>query len=242
MKKYIYTLVFGSILMACTKSNDKGIVISVLEDTTETDFIARPHPDAIMPIFGFDNGLWHSVRFRYGSITSFSHNGRQEHFLDGATALLGNEIERKKEVSLFKQSVRATLEGPKDYSKGRFSSIWKPLVEELEALQKEREVPSVLYVFSDLRENNREWFSLYRYEDMMRLENEPEGVKKLFLEHAMAIERYDPNIRVVVVYSPSTLEEDASFSLLSQLYTSIFKELGIPISFVANLDATGHGQ
>ncbi len=235
MRRYIYTMVLGLILSACTNLEQTGIKISVLEDVTEVDFIARPQPNAVVSAFGFENDLWQSAKFRYGSITSLIHNKHDACFITGENSLMGNEVERKGLVVHFKKDVRRILEQPKDFSKGQYSSIWERIVRELEVLQKNMQNQSILYVFSDLQENNATWFSVHHYEDLKVLKTTPDKVKDQFLKHATSIIRYNPNIKVVVVYQPKDMKQDASFSMLSALYTSVFDELGVAISFTAQL-------
>ncbi len=235
MKKYLYILVFGLMLSACTNSSDTGITISVLEDVTEDDFIARPQPNAVVSSFNFDSNLWQSAEFRYGSITSLIHNKHDACSITGENSLMGNEIERKGLVVDFKKDVRRILEQPKDFSKGQYSSIWEPIVRELEVLQKNMQNHSTLYVFSDLQENNATWFSVHRYKDLKVIKTTPNKVKDQFLKHATSIVCDNPNIKVIVVYQPKDMKQDASFSMLTALYTSVFDELGIDISFTAQL-------
>jgi hypothetical protein len=219
---------------ACTNSENNGRIISVLQDTTEPDFIAKPESNTMVSVFGLEQDLWQSIAFRYGTITSLMHNKREACVILSENALFGNEIQRKNDVANFTQKARHILETPKDFSKGQYSSIWKPLIEELNVLQKTQST-STLYLFSDLQENNATWFSVHRYEDLKLLKNNPDKVKELFLKQATQVHRNNPNIKVVVVFQPEDLKQDASFSLLSILYRDVFKELGISISFTSQI-------
>lgn len=236
MRSWIYILVIGLTMSACTKSEQVGTQISILEDRTEEDFIAKPNPIQIKQKFGLDEDSWKSAIFRHGHISSLVHNERAEIKLIGGTALLGNQLERDAEVEAFYKRTDSILNNRIDVGDYPYSSIWKPIVEELVYLQKDTINSTELYVYSDLQENNSEWFSVHRYKDMLQLERQPERVKELFLKHASRLKRTDSTIKVIVVYQPRTIKEDKAFALMKALYTSIFKELNLPIEFVSNLN------
>ncbi|MDC9723427.1 MAG: hypothetical protein PSN34_11755 [Urechidicola sp.] len=221
-------------LSACTNSENKGLIISVLEDITETHLVAQPDAETITALYNFDTNLWQSATFRYGRINSLMHNSREVVTLKGQQVLLGNELERRQLVAGFNMDVSALLNKPKDSTTYQHSSIWLPLAEELKTLQKEDNSQITLYVFSDLRENTS-WFSTYRTSDMKLLNNKSETIIELFLAKAKGLTSSE-NIKVVVVYQPQTITEDEMFQELRMLYTQLFLKLGIDITFIANLN------
>ncbi|WP_299884263.1 hypothetical protein [uncultured Lacinutrix sp.] len=236
MRSWIYILVIGLTMSACTNSEQTGITISVLEDVTETDFVAKPDIEAIQSRFNLEANSWQSATFRYGAISSLVHNKRSEFSLGGGTALMGNQLERDAEIKQFYTKMDATLSQPKDSTVHQYSSIWKPLVEELKHLQKDTISQTTLCVYSDLQENNGDWFSVHRYKDLMLLEKSSEKVKALFLQQASGVIKGSSNIKVVVVYQPRTIKQDKAFAMMRKLYTAVFGELGIPVAFISNLD------
>lgn len=235
MKTYIYTLVLWLMLSACT-TDKKQTIISVLEDVTEADFLVTPEPNTILSQFKLDRDLWQGVQFRYGSISSLVHNERIAYELPSKTALLSNEIQRKTVVKQFKANVNEALKRDSYIAEHRYSAIWTPLVTEIKSLQAIPNSDATLYLFSDLQENNPDWFSLLKYEDAIQLERNMESVVKLFVSRADGIRKGNKNIKVVVVYQPNNIKEDAAFSKMKQLYSAIFKALGISIEFIANLN------
>ena len=236
MRKYIYILVIGLTMSACTNSEQTGITISVLEDVTESDFIARPDTQAIRLLLDLEKNPWQATTFRYGAISSLVHNKRSSVTLGGGTALMGNQLERDDEIGQFFTKMGAILSQPKDSTVHQYSSIWKPIVQELKVLQKDSFNQITLSVYSDLQENNGDWFSVHRYKDLMLLEKSPEKVKALFLQEASGVIKGNSNIKVVVVYQPRTIQQDKAFTMMRKLYTAVFEELGIPIQFISNLD------
>lgn len=236
MKRNIQFLVLWLILSACTSTEKESITISVLEDVTENDFIAKPGANAIVDQYGLENDLWQSVKFRYGRISNLIHNQRVEYVLGGETALLGNEITRRTDIKKFKADIKQSLELSRDSIGYPYSSIWEPLTAELKALQQFPNSQTTLYLYSDLQENNSDWFSVHRDNDLILLERTPKKARTLFLGKAEGIQKGKGNISVVVVYQPRTMKEDGDFSRMSELYRSIFRELDIPIAFTAQLN------
>lgn len=236
MRRWAILLVIGLTVSACTNSEQTGVTISVLEDVTETDFVARPKVKSIISDFEFDTYPWRCTTFRYGTMNSLVHNRRLELSLDGGTALTGNQFERDAEIAEFEKGIDSVLSVPRDDKAYRYSSIWKPIVEELMVLQKDTLNQITLNVYSDLQENNEDWFSVHRYKDLRLLQSSPDKVKDLFLEQAKDIVKNPSNIRVVVVYEPQTMKEDKRFRQMRQVYSSVFEELGVPIEFTAHLN------
>ena len=233
MKKYIYIMVLGLMISACTHSEKKPTIISVLEDDTELDFIAKPTTESITSLYSFKTDLWQSATFRYGRINSLTHNQREETSIKAAQMLLGNELERQQLVADFKADIHVILNKPKDSTIYRQSSIWLPLIKELKYLQEYTNHSATLYLFSDLRENTN-WYSTYQASDLKKLQNNPKEVIELFLNKAKEVQA-SPNITVVVVFQPRTVEQDILFEQLQELYTKLFLQLGIQIEFITNL-------
>ena len=239
MVRIIYTLVLGILMVSCTNSSYERTVVSVLNDRTETDFALQPNADVIIPFFKLEGDMWQEGKFRYGNLTDLEHTSKYEVFLEGEVALFGNEFNRRSKVKQFTQEVTTILDQDTDSLGYDHSTIWEPIVKELHLLQQDTLEHTRLYIFSDLREN-ADWFSTYRYSDMQLLKKNPEEVQLLYLEKAQQIIP-SQHINVIVVYQPQTLEEDQFFKDMSSLYREIFHQLGISISFVANLKNTSYG-
>ena len=212
-------MVIGLMISACTDSENSNTVISVLEDTTESHFLAKPNAENIFTQFSFDTDLWHSATFRYGRITSLVNNSRDGVSVPQENALLGNELKRRREVADFNNDVKLLLNKPKDSSIYNHSSIWLPIAEELRFLQKEENTTTTLFVFSDLQENTK-WFSVFRVSDIKLLECNIKNLVELFMSKAHGIQPSEA-VTVVVVYQPRTIAEDELFQKLKQLYTKI---------------------
>ena len=216
----------------CTRSETS---VTVLEDVTEPDFKTHPHPDAVIDNYGFDENLFTSARFRYSSISSLNHNAEFEFYLEGESNLLSNELERREAIKDFETSVEKVLFSQNRNGYHKYSSIWKPIVREIEKLQA-YSGKRLLLVYSDLQENSK-WFSIHKRKDLHRLIKQRGEVKEQFLAEAQAIKPSDSLLKVIVVYQPKTMIDDERFTRLADLYRSIFTELDIPISFKTQINS-----
>jgi|GEM_PF-2251995 len=216
----------------CTRSETS---VTVIEDVTELDFLVHPHPDDVIDIYGFNENLFASARFRYSSISSLNHNAEFELYLEGKHNLLSNELERRDDIKDFENSIDKILFSQNGNGYHKYSSIWKPIVREIVKLQKYAGEKHLL-VYSDLQENSK-WFSIHKRDDLHRLLTQRETVKEQFLGEADDIKQSDSLLEVIVIYQPKTIKDDERFSLLVDLYRSVFKELDIPISFKTQINS-----
>lgn len=235
MKTFITLMVLGILMDSCTNSDNTIVTISVLEDVTETNFIASPSFELMESKLGLSDDIWAGARFRYGTISSLEHNKRYELLLKPEQSLTGNNLERRAKVTAFSQGVEYLLNHPKDSTIYQYSSIWEPLVEEIKMLQEDSLGASIVYLFSDLRQNTL-LFSTYSKSDMRLLKNEPQKIEKRFLEKAKTLSKKASTLKVIVVFEPQNRQEDMLFKQMKQLYKAVFKELQIPIEFTANLN------
>lgn len=228
-------LFYVMILLTVASCSDTttGSRIIVLDDITETDFAVKPTAEALIPKLGLQDDLWKPSEFRYSTISDVSVNRRFQQQLPAAHELLGNAIERQKNVSLYLQNIDSVLKQSNTVEAKQYSSIWKPLLNELKYFQQDTVTATTIFLYSDLRENSRLWSS-YRTADVMRLMNDFESVKTQFLSQAKAIKKSN-TIKVVVVYQPKTPLEDEHYGRMVRLYTALFEAMEIPIEFVANL-------
>ena len=143
-------------------------VFVVLEDVTETDFIAQPSPEAMLSKLGLDHGPWQAVAFRYSTISDVSINKHFDTAIPAGYALLGNALERNKAVAKFKHDIDSVLTRTPSNKAKTHSSIWLPLIRQIEDLQNDTESHTTIYLFSDLRENSQFWSS-YRTADVQTL-------------------------------------------------------------------------
>lgn len=226
--------VLGALMCACTTDAYTETTISILEDLTEDDFALTPSEDNVLPLLNLKENMWQGQRFRYGTLSDMEHTKRQEFILESEAELFGNSFKRKQKVQKYRKQITELLQESKDSTGYPYSAIWEPLVKEIQELQSKTNSISTLYLFSDLQENV-EWFSVHNSRDYQKLKNDAQSVVKLYAEKAVAIKNTS-HVSVVVAYRPTTRREDKTFKIMKELYTKVFHELGVPITFVANLN------
>jgi len=97
--KQVYILLIGFLVISCSNQIEKRTTISVLEDRTENDFIAKPNPSDLISTLDIDLDIWADYRFRYGQLTDMEHTRKYEISIDSKFSLFENEFKRKKEIT-----------------------------------------------------------------------------------------------------------------------------------------------
>lgn len=226
----LFLLAIG--IMSCEPQEASNINISVMEDITERDFKLSPSSESILPLYDFNNDMWKGAKFRYSVLSSINFNEQYNCSLPSETSLLGNEPQRKHLVKSFKNNVRFILDSSQHQNTESYSAIWEPIVKEMKSLQG-KEISYTLYIYSDLLENSS-WFSFYRKKDQRKLENRPKEIVELYLNKANGIKKHS-HLKVIVMYQPRSVKEDADYQIMVSLYQQVFDKLELPISFKTNL-------
>lgn len=231
MKK-VFILLTITMILACSDNEQVGTIISILEDKTD-NFEVSPKYEDIRATLNIEADIWQGITFRYGTLTGLSINSKKEFVLTQEHSLLGNELERKQLVQSFQKDVQKLLQEDNAKPVHEYSALFEPIVEELYRLQVRKQI-STLYVYTDLQENSR-WFSVYNAKDYELLHQKQKQVLKLFLKKSKNLQS-TTNIKVVVVFQPKNREEDFAYQTMQKVYKKVFEEIGISISFVANIN------
>lgn len=242
MKTITLSIITGLmfILSSCNdffSKNESGkdaLIVSVLEDVTEPDFIASPDPHVVISRFGLDDNKWKSAHFRYSTISQLDYNPREDIVLPSKNDLMENSLLRNKEVSNFKNQIIEVLSREQETSFPQTnSSIFVPILRELQALSNLEADRKELVVLSDLKENSTV-YSWYAQRDYQILETDLERVVEIFLQHV------PPNFAVngvslQIIYIPKDAKDNIEFLKLVEVYKEVFKRLDIPITISANM-------
>jgi hypothetical protein len=231
-------LVATELMLLCISScnlseTNNTHIYSVIEDITEHNFKTRPQAEDLLEYINIDEGLWGSTRLRYTTVSEIDYNQRKELILSPENKYTGNSYLRKKEVQSFKNEVAHILENSTDSIAQTQSSIFLPIIRELDQLSLMRGAKRELIVFSDLKENDL-WFSFYNPSDLKSLENDMEKIGMLFLSKIPKDVRIK-DVSLTIIYEPLDANDNQEFRLMVDLYKHIFKKLDVPISFSANL-------
>lgn len=217
-------IVLALLLCACSAPTTTNI--SIIEDRTDPHKVVLD--SAIYNLFDLDQPQ-NGVHLRYQELYDVDIHHVHEFHLDGEYELLSNANVRQKQIEAFKADVGSLLRS--DTSQFEHSSIWIPLMRELETLSKGEDEYDI-YVLSDMKEHS-DWMNLYQMEDVLR--SRPERVREQFRTRIPVFERTD-HLSLTIVYQAHDLSESASFRLLmDSLYLPLFNEAGIQTSIKGNL-------
>jgi len=237
--KSIYLLVVTGLMHICMSScssseTDDSLVISIMEDVTEKDYKTRPHSQTIINDLHLTDNPWRSVTFRYTTVSELDYNRQEEVSLIQENRLVGNSYLRKKKIKEYTSDISSIIEQTRTPVEQSQSAIFLPIIRELRQLAQMSANTKELYVFSDLKENDSEWFSFYRSSNLQSLKNYPDEVVELFLAQIPEGASFD-NVSLHIIYEPLNADDNQEFRLMVKLYQNIFDSLNVPLSFSANM-------
>mgnify|MGYP001446102737 CR=1 FL=1 len=214
-------------------SKYETMVMSVLEDITEPDFIASPDPNIIIDRFDLGNDIWKSAHFRYRKISQLDYTPLDEIVLPLGNELFENSLLRNKKVSSFKNRIIEVVTKEKDTFLQTHSSIFNPILRELQALSKLTADRKELIVFSDLKENSN-FYSWYLSRDYKILNENPDLVVEKFLQQVP--QDFDVSgVSLQIIYIPYDAKDNQEFMKLVKVYKEVFRRLKIPLTISANM-------
>lgn len=236
--KNLIILVVTELMLLCISScnpseTDNTRIYSVIEDRTERNFKMSPQAEDILNYIQIENDLWGGTILRYTTVSEIDYNQQRELNLPSENEYTGNSYLRKKKVRDFKNEALQLFEHSKDSANQSRSSIFLPVIRELDHLSRIKGAKKELILFSDLKENDS-WFSFYNPSDIKALEKDSEKIAKLFLSKVPQDARIK-DVSLTIIYEPLNANDNQEFRLMVDLYKHIFKKLDVPISFSANL-------
>lgn len=221
--KYIITTLITLLLFSC-KEESTPTVISVLDDQTEAH-VSKFHPSGVTTGLKIDEHLWEAYVFRYQALSGSDYNPITEVKLEAEFELLGNIIEREEKVKKFKSGIQQCQK--KTTEEHKFSSIFLPLVAEINYLQKHYpNAKTKLVLFSDLKEHS-DWLSWYD----RRTKNDKNTFQK-YLAHLPKLPKGN-SMELRIIYEPSP-SENKRFREIVSLYESLCKQMHIDMSVSAS--------
>lgn len=230
----LFVFCFGMLLfIGCSNEPQSNEVYSVLHDITDP-LSAQPNADNFLDAIDVSNTQKH-IKLRYRIISDIDFNPVSELSRPATkTGLFSNAIDEKRKGKAFESECRALL-AEKDPIEGEtHSSIFLPIVRELNYLAS---LPNSdtkhLIIYTDLRENC-DWFSYYTYRDLMQLQQQPDKVFQRYLDQVNDIPKIE-NCKVHIIYVPEDHDQNVQYKYLQRLYAQIFEQWNISIVFSARL-------
>jgi hypothetical protein len=206
------------------------MAISVMEDITDAHK-ATPDPAKLILLYGLKNDQWHGAIFRYATLTDVSLNATQEKILPPANEFLSNEFQRVKDLNEFTEFIVETLHH-KDTAGRLNSSVYLPLVRELNTLKNISATERILLVYSDLMENES-GLSMYDTNTFQKLFSDQESLIAFFNKKLPISDLH--GITIYLIYQPKNPIADAQYQVVSNFYKVLLERKGAIVMIKANI-------
>lgn len=224
------TVILTVVIIACTIQPPTKEV-AVLRDITDKHF-AQPNTEEISRLYDFEKGKWNSAKFRLSNISDVSYNPANEASIEAENEWLGNEFVREKKIKKFNGEVNIILGDSANEKNGKpNSSVYLPIIRELNRLSQSTAEKKVLLVYSDLMENQKE-LSFYDGKKLKLLETKAETIRQ-FLEKQQGLSDLK-GIEVHFIYQPANAEADKKFRIVSNFYKNLLENKGAKVLIGAN--------
>lgn len=232
IKTAIALLLLAVLVGACAKQNQHNTtIVSGLFDVTDK-YISKPDATKIITFYDFDKDKWNGGTFNFSAITKVSLNPVAYNEVGEANPLLSNEFDRNKEIEQFKKKMTEEIARVEQTECGQSnSSIYQPMVVELNRLAHSVADRKILLVYSDLMENTT--LVSYYHKDLTTLIREPEKLTEKLLK----IQALDDltGITIFFIYQPQDTKGDAVYNLVAGYYTSLFESKGAKVTLTASM-------
>lgn len=229
----IIILALAVILIAsCTSKQPITTEVYALQDVTDSKMI-KPNVNEIIPLYNYEN-IYNGGIFRLTKMTDVTYNPTTKTKIEPANQWLSNELERKKEISKFKDQVSEILTNADKDSLGRVnSSVYLPIATTLNKLSESQMHRRILLVYSDLMENTID-MSFYRKENYALLLSNPGKVQSYFekLEKLNSL----TGIEIYLIYQPINNLDDQQYRLVSVFYKTLLENKGAKVIISASIN------
>ncbi len=229
-RHFIILAVVG--LVSCSPQQKKREVYSILYDTTDP-LLAMPEAESLWGYMKGDDTDKDLV-FRYSRLSDVDMNVVQQLERPAKqSGLFSNAIQEKKRIEAFQKEFNDLIT-PLGGSGEPYSAIFKPILAEMEYLASlPPDYEKHLIVYSNLMENS-DWLSFYRGSDLWLLKYKPKKVIARYLEQIPKNVNYT-DVQIHIIFVPKDYEDNIRFKSLRAVYTKVFHQMGISVSFSGNL-------
>jgi hypothetical protein len=232
MKTSSYLILLAHIYIMCSCSTPPSSDTGLLADVTDT-LNALPDSNEVRKGMALTNDRWASSTFALEIISDVGYNPRHECSIASADPLLGNLNDRNRELEQFWNCYESAWKLLNDSVGRESSTVYQPIVRELNRLAKSTATSRKLLVFSDLNENSSV-FSVHTKKDFDLLKKDPNAV----LEKLSQKGKLPPSltgIEVFFVYHPKNPEDDERFSLMANLFSDALTMRGAKVTISGSL-------
>ena len=206
--------------------------VVVMNDVTDS-LITPVDMEVILDYINLRKEMWQSVNVSYVEITDMTNNPVRQAKIISRNSWFSNELDRKEEINGFETRVRELPTKAKEGHKGLdHSSIYLPLVNQLNALAQSSAKYKVLILQSDLMENDIVKF--YADSTWSQVEKEPEKVIEQLRERQTPANYSD--ITIYLVFKPADRKEDQRYQAVSRLFKQLLQDAGARVVIQSTLN------
>lgn len=230
----VILIVIACAAIAFTKSFEKhSTAISISFDKTDS-LKAKIDTAQIFSILELDVNNWGGFQISVNTFSDFDFNPSSILELEAKSYLLSNPGNRKKEIAQFKKAFITLLSEVQRQAKELpKSSIYGPMIRDLNRLAKSKAERKIGVYYTDCRENTH-LFSAYNKKDLALIKESPNEVKALL----MRIEKPRDlrGIKVFLICQPLNDEENKCFITMSTFFKEILEQAGAKVFIGADLN------
>ncbi len=217
----------------CNQLATEQMAFTLIRDVTDSN-ITYPKAKEIYPRFSLEENFWQGVNFRLTFIEDVEYGPEYNAILPGEAALTSNELERKKEIKNFRETIEGILNKPQ-ISTRDYSVVYPVIVREINRMAK---LPNmnrkVLAIYSDLIENT-DLISLLGA-DREALKSDSGKVWKTFQQkYGITLQNDLKGLEIYFVYQAKDIQSSHDFSAISALYRKELEKRGAQVFITANL-------
>lgn len=205
---------------------------SILVDIT-TPGAEMPDSTSIKNSLAIQEDKWAGTSFALATISDVGYNPKCECKIAPASSLLDNLVERNHEVRQFWNCYRSAWKLLNDTLGREHSSVFQPIVYELELLLGSPATTKNLVVYSDLQEHSSV-FSVHDPQDFALLKKNPKAVLER-LEAKTPIPSSLAGITIQFIYRPLHPDDDERFSLMANLLRDAFVAHGATVTISTSI-------
>ncbi len=243
MKNLIYVFVVIISLVALTgylyyndpftKSPTTRIVVA--SDVTNS-FIAKPNADEIFKGFGFKDDNLRGASLEVLQLTDVDYTPVVSLELNAESAFDTNIPNRIDTIQVFRERVRRVIDGITFKDTLSHSSIFQPLMRQLQELAYSKSDRKVLVVYGDLMSNTNT-LSLYSPENLALISSNPRHLTELLSQGEPLPDLQGKGVEVYLIFQPRAHAQNEIYVKVSNYYKGLLESLGAKsVTISANLN------
>lgn len=196
-----------------------------LIDTSDSLLINYPDPiDIADNFFNAKDNIFNGASFKLRTVAANNYAQGHELYLTETTALLSNEIQRIDEMNQFFRDITTSVELILNQSNGaRYSSILRPLVQELTAIQAAEADEKKIFLYSDLKENTSEGLNMYDKKTLGALHIEPDKIRAQ-IEEYIEFPKDLEGIELHLLYSSGSYIDIKTFEAMAEIIQYLIED------------------